>query len=257
MTILRSIAMAFLMFSKIPMPHVDWRDESMRYMLAMFPLVGLPIGALVLLWTWLCGLLGIQAPLFAVGMTLIPIAITGGIHVDGLVDTSDALGSHAEPARKREILKDSRVGAFGVIALAVYLLLYCGLATELPMTIEAASLVALTFVLSRTTSGTISMLGAGGSEKGLLATFRHASSKRGALALLLVFFALCACGLIWLNPIAGVVVLVVDALVAWYTLGMAHRQFGGMSGDISGWFLQIAEVAMLAAIVAVYLVQAL
>ena len=101
MTILRSIAMAFLMFSKIPMPHVAWKDESMRYTLAFFPLVGVVIGALLLVWFWLCQLLGIGSGLFAAGLVLIPLAVTGGIHIDGLVDTSDALGSHADPRFSR------------------------------------------------------------------------------------------------------------------------------------------------------------
>jgi len=249
MTILRSIAMAFLMFSKIPMPHVAWKDESMRYTLAFFPLVGVVIGALLLVWFWLCQLLGIGSGLFAAGLALIPLAVTGGIHIDGLVDTSDALGSHAEPERKREILKDSRVGAFGVIALAAYLLLYYGLGTQLPMTFTAVGLMACAHVLSRTTSGTISMLAGGSSGKGLLATFRHASSKSGALGVLIAFFILCGAGVIWLDPLCGALVLVSDALTAWYTLGMARRQFGGMSGDLAGWFLQVAEVVMLAVIV--------
>ena len=177
MTILRSIAMAFLMFSKIPMPQVEWRDESMRYMLAVFPLVGVIIALLLQLWLLISGALGLGGVLFGAGLLLIPLAITGGIHVDGLCDTCDALGSHAEPERKREILKDPHVGAFGVIAVVAYLLLYFALATEVPQSAVAVGLVGIAHVLSRTTSGAISMLFNGSTSEGLLATFRSASDS--------------------------------------------------------------------------------
>lgn len=248
MTILRSIAMAFAMFSKIPTPRVEWNDDSMHYMLAMFPLVGVVIALLLMLWGWLCSLIGAGQLLFAAGLFLIPLAVTGGIHIDGLMDTSDALGSHATPERKREILKDSRVGAFGVIALVAYVLLYIALATEIPNTPCALAMLGICQVMSRTTSGTISTLGAGSTNTGLLATFRGATHKRRAMAILCVFFALCIAGLLWLDLWVGLIVVACDAVVAFYTLGMAKRQFGGMSGDIAGWFLQIAEVAMLACV---------
>ena len=61
-----------------------------------------------------CGLF-----LQAAGFTLLPVVVTGGIHLDGFGDTLDALASHAEPERKREILKDPRAGIFAVIGRCV------------------------------------------------------------------------------------------------------------------------------------------
>jgi adenosylcobinamide-GDP ribazoletransferase len=55
MTFLRSIVVAFSMFSRIPMPKVDWKPENMRYALAAFPLVGCVIGLALWGWAWLCG----------------------------------------------------------------------------------------------------------------------------------------------------------------------------------------------------------
>ena len=54
MNILRSIVMAFCMFSRIPMPNVEWKNENMRYMLCAFPLVGAVIGLILWLWQLLC-----------------------------------------------------------------------------------------------------------------------------------------------------------------------------------------------------------
>ena len=86
-----SFKAAFAMFSKIPTPMVDWNKENMKYMMCFFPFVGTAIGIL----TWLVGyVLGSHVqmePFFlAVILTVIPVFVTGGIHVDGLLDTSDA-----------------------------------------------------------------------------------------------------------------------------------------------------------------------
>ena len=104
MNILRSIAMSFSLFSRIPMPRVEWKKENMRYTLCALPLVGFAVGLFVWLWTKLTLGLHFGSVLFAAGITLLPIAVTGGIHLDGFADTVDAISSHAEPKRKREIL---------------------------------------------------------------------------------------------------------------------------------------------------------
>ena len=81
---LRSVVMAFSMFSRLPMPRVEWRPENMHYMLAAYPLVGVAEGALLLLWAWACRALAFGTALFAAGMTLLPLALNGGVHLDGL-----------------------------------------------------------------------------------------------------------------------------------------------------------------------------
>ena len=97
---LRSVAMAFSMFSRLPMPRVEWRPENMHYMLAAYPLVGVAEGALLLLWAWACRALAFGTALFAAGMTLLPLALNGGVHLDGFADTLDAMASHAPPQRR-------------------------------------------------------------------------------------------------------------------------------------------------------------
>ena len=85
---------------------VDWKKENIKFMMCFFPFVGTAIGIL----TWLAGgILGVHAALepffLAVILTVIPVFITGGIHVDGLLDTSDALSSWQERTRRLEILR--------------------------------------------------------------------------------------------------------------------------------------------------------
>ena len=114
MNALRSIAMAFAMFSRIPMPRIEWKKENMRYMLCALPLVGAAIGLALALWVWVCLRLKIGQTLFAAGIALMPLLLSGGIHMDGFCDTADALSSHQPAERKREILKDSHAGAANI-----------------------------------------------------------------------------------------------------------------------------------------------
>ena len=126
MRIIKSFFIAFSMYSKIPMPQFEWKDEDMRYALCFFPWVGAVIGVLWYLWKWICARFGVGTLCYTVVGTAIPILITGGFHVDGFLDTCDALHSYQPRERKLEILKDSHIGAFAVIMLALYGLIFLG-----------------------------------------------------------------------------------------------------------------------------------
>ena len=123
-----SFKIAFAMFSKIPMPQAEWTEENMRYMLCFFPFVGAAAGILTLGVNWLGEYFGFGTGFMAMALILVPVFVTGGIHVDGLLDTSDALSSWRDREKRLEILKDSHAGAFAVITACVYfLVLYLSL----------------------------------------------------------------------------------------------------------------------------------
>lgn len=90
-------------------------------------------------WGHVANLLGVPATIVAAVLVALPVAVTGGIHLDGLCDTSDALASWAPRERKLEIMHDPRAGAFGVIGVVVYLILQFSLFTALPLTAGRSS----------------------------------------------------------------------------------------------------------------------
>jgi adenosylcobinamide-GDP ribazoletransferase len=242
------------MFSRVPTGNPDWSERNMRYMLCAFPLVGVLIGALELLWLWATTLLPLNPIIRALGVTLIPIAVTGGIHLDGFCDAADALASHAPPERKREILKDPRAGAFAIIALGVWLLSYFALSESLLILrfdrhgLRYTAPFALGFVLSRTLSA-LAVLNFPSSKSGLARSFNEAANKRTATVILVAILILCAAALILLFPLPGVAILAASVACFAYLKVMSHRQFGGMSGDLAGYFLQICELLQLLALV--------
>ena len=251
MSLLRSLATAFSMFSKLPVPTLTWREDNMRYMLAMFPFVGAAVGLFLWAWLWISDTLGFGVLLRAAGLTLWPVAVTGGIHLDGFCDTTDALASRAAPERKREILKDPHTGAFAVIGVAAYLLLYFSLSAELTLSARTPLLLGLVCILSRALSGLSVLLFPPAGSSGLARTFKDAASKKISVAILLVLSLLCAAGLLLTEPAAGAAVLAAALLCFLYLRVMSRRQFGGMSGDLAGYFLQLCELGALAALILV------
>ena len=248
MSVLRSIVVAFSMFSRIPTPKVEWEAKNMRYAFAAFPLVGGVIGVAIFGWGMISNWLSLGSPLFAAGVTLLPLWITGGIHMDGFCDTVDALSSHAAPERKREILKDSHVGAFAVLATSTYLLAYFALCTELQRDSKNLLLLCLIPVAARAISGFVSV-SAELDGSGLLHAMRNAAQHTAVGIALSVWFVLFAIAAIALEPIAGTAMTVVGAICAAAVFRMSKKQFGSMSGDISGYLLRISELSMLAALV--------
>ena len=107
MIVLQTVAVAFAMFSAVPVPQFNWTEKNMRYAMCAFPLIGVVIG---LLW-FLCGVLPLPGAARAAGFCLIPVWVTGGIHLDGYADTCDALSSYGDREKKLEILKDPHCGA--------------------------------------------------------------------------------------------------------------------------------------------------
>ena len=138
----RAVVMAFSTFSRIPMPQICWEKANMRYLMCAFVLVGAVVGAAQVAWLALAGALELSNLLQGVGYVLVAVGVTGGIHLDGLADVADALSSHAEPARKVEIMKDPHAGAFALIALVCYLMAQVALAGEAGIS-DARDLVAL------------------------------------------------------------------------------------------------------------------
>ena len=135
MIVLQTIAVAFAMFSAVPVPQFAWNEKNMRYALCAFPLVGLLCGAL---WC-VCGVLPLPAPARAAGFCLVPVWVTGGIHLDGYADTCDALASYGDREKKLEILKDPHCGAFAVIRLCSYFAAYLCLAAPGGCAVDAGA----------------------------------------------------------------------------------------------------------------------
>ena len=242
MTALQTIAVAFAMFSALPMPQFDWNEKNMRYALCAFPLVGVVCGAL---WC-VCGVL-LPAAARAAGFCLVPVWVTGGIHLDGYADTCDALSSYGDTAKKLEILKDPHCGAFAVIRLCSYFAAYFALCGCVAFTPRVGVLWTLALVGERALSGLAVAAFPLAKNTGLAHTFATAADR---VRVRQVLAALCAMLAVGLTALGGwALVLAAGCVFARY-YAVAKKQFGGVTGDLAGWFLQKCEIWMLAALAA-------
>ena len=243
MIVLQTIAVAFAMFSAIPVPQFDWNEKNMRYAMCAFPLIGVVIGA-----AWcVCGALPLPGLAKAAGFALIPVWITGGIHLDGYADTCDALSSYGDTAKKLEILKDPHCGAFAVIRLCSYFIAYLALCVCVRFTPRVGVLWTLALVGERALSGLAVAAFPMAKNTGLAHTFATAADKTNVRRVLTVLCVLLGAALVALGGWA-LVLAACAVFVRYYHA--AKNQFGGTTGDLAGWFLQKCEIWMLAALAA-------
>lgn len=246
MKIIRSLMIAFAMYSKIPMPETDWKKENMRFVLCFLPLVGCMVGLIWYIVFMICAKFGVGALGRSCLLAALPILLTGGIHVDGYMDTMDAINSWGSREKKISILSDSHVGAFAVIMTVVYYLLDIAAVSEVRT--GAALLPAIGFVYARALTGTAMVYMPGNKREGLAYTFAEASDKPKVRAVLLIWNVLCAACMIVVIPYAGFAAAVSGAVCTLFFCRKMMREFGGLSGDLCGCL--ILELELLFTIVA-------
>ena len=238
------VRLALMLLTRLPMGRID-PVPTLSAAAWAYPLAGAVVGAIVGLVYLLAQSLGLQ-PLPAVVLAVLAgVVATGGIHEDGLADLADGFGGGGDRARKLEIMRDSRVGSYGVIALCLALFLrVVVLAEVLP---GHAPLFVLLGVgaLSRAPLPVLMWLlpAARAEGLGLSAALRIGAGQAAAAAL--TGFALAALFL----PLLLCPVLAAAAAAALTGL-LARRQIGGFTGDVLGAAQIAAELAALLALAA-------
>jgi adenosylcobinamide-GDP ribazoletransferase len=211
-----------------------------------FPLVGVAIG--------LVGGLGFMAAT-GLGLPSLPAAIvaiaamafvTGALHEDGLADTCDGLGAGRDRLRALEIMRDSRVGSYGVIALVLSLLARIGALASLWDPFQVLAVLVAAGAASRATMPVVMHLQPSARDHGLAASAGRPGRERVALGCALAL-AIVLAALPLGTALRAVLALAVAAAVTALWLG---RRLGGCTGDTLGAVQQMGEIAFLMAVVA-------
>lgn len=247
---------AFQFLTRIPFPYsFTYTDDHFRRSVVFYPFVGLIIGMII---SAAGSLLGSIFPAAINGIMIVALwtLLSGALHLDGLMDTADGLLSHRSRERMLEIMKDSRVGAMGVIVCVFYILLKCALVLSLLEDIRGDDwllLLLLIPVWSRSFMVTaIAYWPYARQGQGLGSLYRtvgwiHAILAGGG-ALLLSAFILIILGN-W--SIAGAGLLLLTAVLVTYLIGIGmasivSRKLGGLTGDVYGAINECLELALLA-----------
>lgn len=241
---MNAFLIALSMYSTIPVKILEWNQTNLRHAMVFFPFVGILCGIGFTI-TWCLGkFLHISAFLAGVLAILSMILITGAIHLDGFCDTADALYSRRPQEEKLKILKDPHCGAFAVIAVILILLLQTAGYTEIfrKFGYDPGICGILTggFVLSRCLSGISVMSFPCASTSSLAKIFKEYASSGSRKILILEAVAVSAVLICYYQWFA-VTLIMLAMLVFWYYYHMQKKQFGGMTGDLAGFFLVLCE----------------
>lgn len=230
------------MFCAIPAPQI-WDEDAKDKMLLFLPIVGLELGAIWVLFHWVCSLLSLPVLVRALVLCACPYLLTGFIHLDGFMDVTDAVKSWRSLERRREILKDSHTGSFAVIGVVLLILSQFALFASMKEGADGWILLFIPAVSRCCSALAVTCLKP-------MSTSQYAGEKKPLSHTILLTAMLC------LLLAAGVVVcgryaLALAGCMAGYALALrrAYRSLEGMNGDISGYCLTIGELCALAVFV--------
>lgn len=255
MHLFKGFCISCAIYSKLPVPQFEWKEEDMRYHLCFFPFIGIIIGAIELLWFFLCTKAELNTVCRVLIAAAIPILITGGFHIDGFMDTMDALHSFQDSKKKLEILRDPHIGAFSVIMLLCYTLIYVGALAEL-VNWNQIFIFGIGFALSRSLSGMAVVSFPMAKKDGMVAYFSDYAQKKRVFMILLFQSIIFAIAMIFVEPRSGCTSILFVLLFYLYYYQKSKKEFGGISGDTAGCFVTICEVVILVSLIATQIIYA-
>lgn len=233
---IKGLILSLQFFSHIPINiNVDFNEKNIRYSIFFLPLVGGIIGALGGLIYYL---ISPYNKLIASFLALLATIIgTGGLHLDGLSDTFDGFLSHRDKERTLEIMKDSRIGAFGVLSIVLmilfkFILLYS--TPNLPLAII------LSFANSRLVVARIISYKKNARPGGLGELFHKSNPKSLMIASGIIYIAI----LIFLD-IRYIIPLIITFLAGEYVSHVAYKKIDGLTGDVYGAIIELGDAISL------------
>jgi adenosylcobinamide-GDP ribazoletransferase len=247
-------AIAAIQFlTRLPIPVVvPFEPRVLARSVAYFPLAGLAIGVLTAGLAWL---LSFVLPLWPASILTLAVwlGLSGGLHLDGWMDTADGVLSHRSRERMLDIMKDSRVGAMGAAAAILLLMLKASLLVELMGYGITALLPALiTASCFGRTAMALAIVGWPPARKteGLGSLFNGVNKRRAAVCYVLsVAFCYIMLNVNGINEIislsSSLVASLFMSLIVWGFGGWLARKLGGLTGDTYGAINEAVEAAML------------
>lgn len=229
-----------------PPTRVDRRVAQVATLLA--PLAFVPGAAVVLVAGWTALAVGLAAPVSAVLMLAVHAWMTRAIHLDGLADTADGLGSGRPAEQALDVMRRGDIGPMGVVTLVLTLGMQAACLLELAGRPWGPVLAAAAFCTGRAALATASRRGIPAARRdGLGAVFASCVSARAAAALWLAGAAVLAAvswlaGEVWWRGPVGVALAVI--VVVWL-VGRATTRLGGITGDVLGAAIELASTAIL------------
>jgi adenosylcobinamide-GDP ribazoletransferase len=242
----RALAAAFALLTRLPVPRLAGEWPPLARIVWAFPLAGAVLGAIGGAVYAGCAALGV-APAFAAICALAALLLAGGaLHEDGLADMADGFGGGRTRERKLEIMRDSRIGSFGALALMLALAARGVAIAEIGASRDVLAAMIAAAALARAAITVPLLLLAPARPDGMAAALGAMRSAQGALALLIAV----ALAMLLLAPFVALRAIVAALAAALAVSLLARRNIGGYTGDVLGAAAVLAECAALGLIAA-------
>ncbi len=247
---LSSFALALGFLTRLPVPARSPSGPAFAWVLFWFPCVGALLGGVLVCTQWLVE--HTSSPTLASACTVaLWVWLTGGLHLDGVADSADAWSAaHGDVTRSLDVMRDSRIGAHGAVALIVLLLLKLAAVAHLA-SVSDGQLVALVAApaVARFLTATALLGFPAARATGMGAKFRRSASWGPTLfGALWPVLACTLPGYVWGEAWAEATLGSLAAAVTVFGIGWsAKRSFGGLTGDVCGAMIEWSEVAYLVA----------
>ena len=248
-SIWNSLLMAFSTYSISPKTKLERNRDNTMYILIFVPLIGFIIGFVIKCWATAYPYLCDYAVLPAVVGAVLPSILSAGAHLDGFFRTVDALCSHQTREKKLEILEDSHGGYFAIIVCVCYFMLAIGIWSEMP--VDGLFVLAYGFVISRALYG-FSILACKHAKESKCSVYMPEGILRYVqIFIMLIYVGIAAVSMLSLNKEIGLACIFGAVISFIYYIVVSYKEFGGVTEDSAGFFVQICEVAIpLAALIA-------
>ncbi len=227
------------MFTKLPVPMVEWEDKKGPLALCFLPIAGFFCGLFVFGVYFLCYWLNLATDISAFLILIAMFAVSGFVHLDGFMDISDAFLSSKDREGKIAVLKDSRVGAFSVISVVFLILLGFISMKMILYDCFFPVLFILIPMISRSLAALIIFLMKPLQNKGLMFYFKDGQKKVHLIGMLIsTFVLLLATAFIGMSYLIAIVIsiatiTIIDMLI--------QHDIGGINGDVAGATIVLSE----------------
>ena len=218
--------------------NVEYDEEKLGKSIKYFPLVGAIIGIFLYGINILAGKITENRQIAAIIIIIAEIFITGLIHIDGLADTADGLFSYAEKEKILEIMKDSRVGTNGAVALILYFMTKVILLSEI-----RPEYIILYPVISRLSTSINAGIGEYARKNGMSNGIIGKNGKKEAVISIIITMIL---SFIILKA-KGLIILIFAILFILLLMKGVKRKIGGITGDTMGASLELTSILVLLA----------
>ncbi|MGN0025965.1 MAG: adenosylcobinamide-GDP ribazoletransferase [Clostridium sp.] len=238
--LINGFIMALSMFTILPVPYKMWKDEAVRHMMKLYPLVGIFVGVINYVVFRLTDYFNLSTILISALTMVTPFIITGMLHLDGFMDVCDALLSRRDKKEKIRILKDPNTGAFSVISLGILFII--DFAATYTLVENRTSIIGIIIIpiISRSLMGIMLLKKEAMKESSLGSYFKKGTTKVDIL--ILYIFLIIASGLFMLLGIKFILVPLAMIIIAILSVEKSIKELGGISGDIAGYGLVLSEV---------------